>query len=748
MNGTTHRTEALLNENLIDIRHYWNLLRMNAWRIILLGISCAVLAYLVASQLEPRYRATTTVLIENREANVVSIEGVYGMNTLAKEYFLTQFEILKSRELAEQLMDRLELTRHPDFDPRQKKAPQWLASLPPALNFIRPWLQPDTDNLSEEAVRAIVLAQVIKALQIEPISNTLLVNISFHAPDAALAAEAANTMADVYIDSNRESRLKMTQEATGWLKERLEDISTRLKESENRLQDYREQETLVDMSGVSTLNERELNELTLRHLAASEDRTRAEKLLSQIRSLGSSPTVEQMLDLPSILNNDLVKSLKSTQAQTDIRVAELSKRYGPRHPTMIAARAEAEEARAEVTRQVIRVMRGLEADYQRAVDTEQALASHLANAKLSAQSVNRKEFRLSELEREVDTNRGLYDLFLTRAKEAGEAGIMPVAHARVVDHARPSRVPVSPNIGLIVGLTLLGSLMLAVLYCFFRDALDNTLKYPEQMEDKLHARTLGFLPKIKTRAGNLPLEGFLSANFSSFAEAVRSLRTGIILSNIEHPHKTILVTSSQPGEGKSTVALNLAESLGQMERVLLIEGDLRQPVLARALEIPVGTPGLTNLIAGTHDIKQCIQPIARRGIDVLVAGLLPGNPQELLTSKRIYLMLDVLKRHYDRIIIDTPPTLAVSDAVALSTYVDGIVYVIKAGSTSTDLAARGLKRLTDVRAPIIGCVLNQLDLRKQPLYGEYYSADYLDHDKTLAIVPRSQRDKTEDLVMP
>lgn len=748
MNRTTHHAEALLNENLIDVRHYWNVLMGNKWQILLLAIACSTLAYLVASQLAPQYRATTTVLIESREANVVSIEGVYGMNPLAKEYFLTQFEILKSRELAERLMDRLDLTRHPDFDPRQRKPSPWQDSLPHLPAFLQSWLTTETDELSEDAVRAIVLEQVVKALRIEPISNTQLVKVSFDARDSVLAASAANTMAEVYIDGNMEARLKMTQQAAGWLNERLEDLSAKLKESENRLQDYREKETLVDMSGVNTLNEKELNELTLRHLAASDDRTRAEKLLNQIRAFGTSPSVEQMLDMPSILNNELVRTLKATQAQADIRVAELSKRYGPRHPKMISARAEAEEARAEVTRQVIRVMRGLETDYQRAVDTENAIASQLAKAKLAAQSVNRKEFRLGELEREVTTSRQLYDLFLTRAKEAGEAGILPMAHARVVDPARPPQMPVSPNIGLIVGLTLLGSLILCVLQAFLRDAMDNTLKIPDEMEDKLHTRTLGFLPRIKTHTRNLPVEGFLSAKFGAFAEAVRSLRTGVILSNIDNPHKTIVVTSSQPGEGKSTVALNLAESLGQMERVLLIEADLRQPVLARTLDIAVGTPGLTNLIAGTHDLKQCIQAMPGRGLDVLVAGALPGNPQELLSSKRIYLLLEVLKRHYDRIVIDTPPTLPVSDAIVLSTFADGVIYVIRAGTTSAALAARGLKRLTDVRAPVIGSVLNQMDLKKQNRYGEYYAADYLIQGKPLTIIPQAQRDKTEDLVMP
>lgn len=746
MNSMTHhRSENLMNENLLDVRHYWNVLMNHKWPILLLVVVCSAAAYLVSVRMTPQYRATTTVLVENGEAKMVSIEGVYGNNTLAKEYFMTQFEILKSRELAERLVDRLELTQHPAFDPRQDEPSGWKESLAGTFAVLKPWLAPE-EPLTEAAIRGIVVSRVIKALHIDPINNTQLVKVSFDSPDPVLAARVANEMAEIYIDSHMEARMEMSKKASSWLTERLEVLSAQLKQSEEQLQDYREKETLVESAGANTLTEKELNELTSRHIAAANERARAENLRNEIRALGSKATVEQLLEIPGILNNELVRSLKTTQTQADIRVAELSKRYGPRHPQMIAARAEADEARAELTRHVIRVMRGLEADYQRALDTEQAIAAQLSAAKVSAQTINRKEFRLRELEREVETNRQLYDLFLARAKEASEAGIMPIAHARIVDPARPSWQPVSPNVGLNVALAFLGSLLAAITLAFLRDAFDNTLKEPDELEDKLHTRMLGFLPRIKAR-GNLPVEGFLSANFGHFAEAVRTLRTGIILSGMEDPYKTIMVTSSQPGEGKSTVALNLAESLGQMERVLLMEADLRQPTLARALDIPLGTPGLTNLIAGTDDLKECIQPLTRLGIDVLPAGILPGNPQELLSSKRLTLILEVLKRHYDRIIIDTPPTLAVSDAVVLSHFVDGVIYVIRAGATSAEMAMRGLRRLTDSGAPMIGSVLNHVDL-KQSQYGEYYASDYLAQGKPLAIIPQSQRDRTEDLVMP
>lgn len=735
MNGPLNRTEVLLGENIIDIRYYWNVLMLNKWWILALVLCASALAAFVASKIDPIYRATATVLIESNESQIVSIEGVYGMNTRAKEYYLTQFEILKSSELREKLVDRMHLSTHPEFDPRQQQQFEWRDKIPPQLAVLQEWFPKEEIVLTEGLVRAQVMAKVANALIIEPVNNTQLVKINFESLDPDLATKAANEMAEVYIENNLEARLQMTKKAAGWLTGRLEDLSAKLKESEARLQEYREKETLIDVAGVDSLNSKELSELTLRYVAASNTRSQAQNLVDQMRAMGANPSVDQLLELPSILQHELVRSLKSRQAEADLKVAELSKRYGPQHPAMIAARTEADEARQELTRQVERVARGIESDFQAARDTERAIATQMASAKNDAQSVNRKQFRLSELEREVEANRQLYDMFFTRAKETGEAGGLQSAHARVVDPAQAPRIPVAPKKGLIVLMALAASLGVGVMLAFVRDGLDNTIKTPEDIEEKLRTRMLGVLPKARSRGRRKPLEGFLSSNFSAFAEAVRSLRTGIKLANIDRPLKTILVTSTLPSEGKSTVTLNAAEALGQMEKVLVIEADLRKPALARVLGIASDVPGLSDLVSDLSDLNSCINHMPAHGIDVIVAGIPPANPQELLSSKRFYTILEVLKLRYDRIFIDTPPVHPVSDALVLSSLADGIIYVIKAGDTPASLVASNLKRLREVRAPIIGVVLNQVDATKN-LYGEYYGSEY--HRPAL---PKSQRKK-------
>lgn len=743
MQSIANRTEVLLNENIIDVRYYWNVLMMNKWWILVLALIASSVAAFVATKLDPVYRSTATVLIENAENRVVSIEGVYGMDTRAKEYYLTQFEILKSRELIERLVARMNLTTHPEFDPRQQASFDWRNVVPGWLDGVKKMFPKEEQPITDELIRSVVVAKVNDAMILEPVTNTQLVRISFESSDPALAAKIANEMADVYIESNMEARLQMTQKAAAWLTSRLGSLSAKLKESEAKLQEYRDKETLVDFSGVNSLNEKELNALTLRYVSASNARTQAQNVLDQVRAAGTT-SVERLLELPSILSHELVRSLKTSQSEADLRVAEMSKRYGPRHPKLMAAKAEADQARDELYRQVQRVARGIESDYRAALDNEKALSIQLDSVKQSAQNINRKEFRLSELKREVETNRQLYDMFMTRAKETDETGGLQTAHARIIDPAQAPLEPVAPKRSLIVLLALIASLGLGVLVAFIRDALDNTIKTSEEVEHKLRTRTLGLLPKIKSRGRHMPAEGFLSDNFSSFAEAIRSLRTGIVLSNIDQPYKTIMVTSSVPNEGKSTVALNLAEALGQMERVLLIEADLRKPVMAAALGVPPDAPGLTSVVAGTHELKTCIHSIPKLGIDVLVAGILPGNPQELLSSRRVFMTLEILKRHYDRIIIDTPPMTPVSDAMVLSSFADGVIYVVKAGETPASLATRGIKQLSDVRAALLGVVLNQAGSANKEQYGTYYTAE-TPASEPRVVVSQSQRNTTTDL---
>jgi capsular exopolysaccharide synthesis family protein len=337
-------------------------------------------------------------------------------------------------------------------------------------------------------------------------------------------------------------------------------------------------------------------------------------------------------------------------------------------------------------------------------------------------SSNRKQFRLRELEQQVEADQRLYEMFFNRAKETSETMGFQSAHARVVEKATPPISPIKPNKLNIVMIAFVLSAILGVGLAILGDLLDNTLNSPDDVVERLGAPLLGVLPNIKITKGHMgPYLGYLEDTKSAFAESVRSLRTGLMLTGLEKPHKVTVVTSTNPGEGKSTVAINLASALAQMESVLLIDADLRRPSVAVAFKFPSGTPGLSNVLALSAPLEDCVQK-TEAGFDVLPAGILPPNPQEILATQQFRKLLQQLGEHYDRIIIDSAPINAVSDSLILATLADSLVYVAKADETPLKLILKNINLIKHSNLPITGVVLNRLDTKKQRAYGKggYY----------------------------
>lgn len=711
---SAHQSNAQLGrEEVIDLRHYWRVLMKNKWNIVGFSAVITVFVILIVFSMRPVYQSSATVLIESESAKLLSIEEVYGINSQNQEYFLTQFEILKSRRLAERVVDSLNLTQHPEFDPRQKSGFSLKSLLPIG----------EEKQLNEALVRAVVIQSFKNRLTISPVHNTQLVKVTFESYGPELAKDVANTMVEEFINSHLEAKLEVTAKATTWLSSRMEGLSDKLEASELRLQEYREQEQLVDVKGILTLSTQELEELTTQFVQARQKRSQLENIYTQVDLLRNK-SASELLSIPEVLNHPIIKSLRENEAEAQRRVAELSERYGPKHPQMIAAVAERDSATEDIRKQVQDIIVGIGREYQAAKQSEQSLQASIDAMKQRVQSISRKEFKVRELEREVNANRQLYDMFVKRLKETDETGGNVSAHARLVDPAVTALQPVKPKKKLIVVLAALMSGMLAAGIALLLDLLDSTLKRPEDVEERLHESLLGLVPQVKGKETDVAFNGFTHDKQSSFAEAIRTIRTGFVLSSLDEPAKVTVVTSSLPNEGKSTISLNLTLALAQMEKVLLIDADMRHPTLAKTCGFGHHTPGLSNLVAGSADVKQCIHKWEEGGIDVMPAGVVPANPLELLSSKRFTQVLEGLAKYYDRIIIDSPPTQAVSDSLVLSSHADAMIYVVKADTTHIPVVKNGIKRLRDVNAPIVGVVLNAIDTDKATRYDGYYGTYY------------------------
>ena len=710
---------------VIDLMHYWHVFRRHMLKIISLSLIVTVLAVLVTMSLTPVYRATSTLLIESEEAKIVSIEEVYGLAGQSSEYLQTQFEILKSRELAKRVAIDLNLIDSPEFNP-------YHAANKKSFSIKEKLFGPAPDPSNEE-IEYATINNFWKSVGISPVRKTQLVKISVESRSAELSATAANAMARAYIQTQMEARVGMTQQAAAWLSERLGGLKVRLDESERRLQAYRDENNLIDVKGVDTLVAKELDEITKRLVEAKTRRLEAESVYQQLRSIGSH-TYDSLSSLPLILNDRFVARLRENETKAELKVSELSKRYGPQHPKMVAAQSDLDAAREAVLAQMKRIANGIEKDFNSAKVKENSLQMAMKDKISDVRDINKVEFTLNEYVREVNANKTLYETFFNRIRETTETGDLQTANARVTDPAVIPKTPVKPKKKVIVALAAIVSFMFGIGLAFLLDALDATIKNAEDVDRKLAAPLLGMVPLVASEGGKEVVdEGMLVRAFADganhgFMESVRTLRTSITLAGLESPAQVILLTSSIPGEGKTTTSANLAEAYGQMEKTLLIDADMRRPTMAKKLGLPTNSRGLSNAVAYPDSLDECIHHAEDLGIDIIPSGPVPPNPLELLSSKNFRELLDQLRGRYQRIIIDSAPMKMVSDALYLSTLVDGVVYVVKADSTKDKLVKSSLEKLSDSNARVLGVTLNQLNVRKESRYGygQGYYAGYYD----------------------
>lgn len=702
------------DEEVIDLRQYWRTLMRYRWGIVGFSFVVTVLTVLILFSMKPVYRATATLLIENQNANVVSIEEVYGLESTNQEYFLTQFEILKSRSLAENVIRTLNLQAHPEF--QEEEGFDWKGLLPfelPSSNAVP----------SESAQFNQFVDAFIERIAISPVRKTQLAKVSFEANDAQLAAEVANALGQAYIESGLEAKLEVTVQASSWLNDRMGSIKAELNQAERALQQYKDREGLVGKLGGTDIASKEIDLVADKLSDARNNRLALEGVYQQIRTAGINNS-EGLQRISGVLRDKSVQNYKESLLEVDLKRSELAKRYGHKHPKMIAVEAELLKAQRALDIQVVSVAKGIESDYRAALASEKSLNTALSGTKGNLQDLSRKEFKLRELSQTVETKRAIYNTFLQRINETSATGDLNSANARIIDPAVVPVLPAKPKKSLIAALAMVVSGMFAVMCAFLLEALNNTIKTTEDIEQKLQSTMLGLLPLIKAKGKDKAIKSyraFVDDEDHGFTEAVRTIRTGIVLSSLDSPQKTLSVTSTVPSEGKTSTSISLACALAQMENTLLIDADMRRPSVGRVLGLDRSKPGLSGLVAGTADLADCIQHYEEGGVDVMLAGLIPPNPLELLSSKRFAQALQVLEDKYDRIVIDLPPCQAVSDALAIAPLVGAMVYVVKADATSATQVKSGLKRLRDINAPLVGIVLNQVDLEKST---RYYGADY------------------------
>jgi polysaccharide biosynthesis transport protein len=694
----------------------------------------------------PIYAAKVQLLIEPENQNVVSFKEVIEQDKSTTDYYQTQYKILQSRALAKRTIEEANLWNHGEFAGKDAGAvgSSLLTSVGvgggdgakksdgPGPNGGSSSAARDAQTVTTPSVPMIVadetpaqskvIDQFLKRLTVSPIRNSRLVDVTFETTDPQLSATVANGLARSYIVQNLEFKFYSTKQASDWLGERLGEQRKQVEESEQKLQRYKEKTDSVSLEDKQNIVVQTLAELNAAVTKARTERLQKEALYNQIQAIQHDSAA---LDtFPAILSNTFIQQLKGQLAELQRTQASLGEKYGEKHPEMIRVKSGIEQAEAKLKGEIGKVVASMRNDYLAAQSQEQRLTAALERQKSEAMDLSRKGIDYGVLQRDANTNRQMFDNLLQRAKETDVSTKLETSNIRVVDKAEVPRKPARPNRTLNLLLALFGGGLFAVGLTFFFEYIDNRIKSPEEIKGYLGLPFLGLVPKLSDAAAtDAPL--LHTGVPTLFAEAFRNLRTNVLFSTTEEGGRSLVVTSTGPGEGKTTVAANLAVALAQAgQRVLLVDADMRKPKVHIAFK-ESQAPGLSNVLVGNAKASEAVRKTTVQNLWLLLSGLTPPNPAELLGSQRFRDFLTTLQEHFDWVIVDTPPVMAVTDASVVAHLSNGVVFVIGCEQTSKYTANAALEQLEAAKAKFLGGVLNKVDVERHSYYySHYYRKDY------------------------
>lgn len=698
-----------------DVRRY--LVMLHKRRAIV--ITCLSVSLLVAVlhnyTTRPVYQATAQILIDKATPKVLPTKDLVDPGI---QDYQTEYELLRGRALTEKVVERLELQKSPEL----KTGPR----MGPWERFQRTFLGKPPVVGSEGIAVSPAAAAIRSRLTIEPLPGGRLVNIHFRAYDPSLAAQVANTLAQLYIEQSLDFRFLTSSEATNWLSERLREQKRKVAEAERALLEYQALHGLVDLDEREGAASEKVTTLGAAVMSARMERIARETLLNQMRSLPPS----QLPSASSVASSPAVQALRSRVAELQTEQARLSESLGEKHPEMIRLRTEIAAAQDKLQAEARSVVRALEGDLQAARAKEASLQANVEQAKQESLEIGRKAIEFGALKREVESNKQLFQSLMSRSKETGLETELKASNVRTVEKAEVPRAPILPRrarnyqIALLVGLAL--GIGLGLLF----EHLDNTVKSPEDVKEHLGVPFLGMVPEVGGKASTTSVPIMPpKLTEGAVAEAYRVLRTNLIFSSAETSGRVLLVSSANPGEGKTTTVANLGIVLAlNGAKVLLLDADLRRPTLHHHFAL-TKTPGLSDLIVGKCKASEAIRSTRFKGLGVLSCGYVAPNPAELLGSDSMKEILQALRSFYDWLLIDTPPVLAMADTPVLCPLADGVVLIVAAEESPRPAIQRAIDQILGVGGKITGVVLNRVDLKRNAYYynqyyGEYYRSYY------------------------
>ena len=740
-----HRFSLNALQDDLDVRGLFLTLWRRRFIIIGVMILGVCLAAVITNFLQPRYNARGLVLFEkspNEEvaSDILALFNTYRVDTTL---VMNEIEVLRSRTLARQVVEKLNLIEDPEFNPRPIQGTEVktdlidenleTADVVPTFKTLNIGGVDslDADYLPYEDARlAATITRFQSKMKVRSIPGSYVMQVEFTSIDANKAAGITNTILDTYIEMRLFKKFEAAQKVSGWLDNRLGSLKEQVRESERAVQEYMEANDLV--SGVrSALSTEQISELTSQLVGAKAKLAEAEARYKQVKEAGKN--LQKIEASPVVANSPLIQELKRSEVELQRRLSDLSNQYGERHPTIIKAKAELKSLRKSLRDEMFKVAKSIEGELKVAHARVKALEEGMDQVGGRKHRENQARIQLRELEREAESSRLIFDNFLATYKRSDQREELQDADARVISYAVVAQRPSYPNKLLILSLASTISLFIGLALAFLLEKLDNTFRSAGQLENMAGYPCYALIPGIQGMSQPEVVNYIVEKPSSTIAESVRTLRTVLNLrsEDNEDTPKIVTITSSFPGEGKTTLSTWIARLAAKSgERVILIDADLRRPNVHRSLQRS-NEHSLVEYLTGQETLEEVVQVDEESGMHVIFGRSVPNSALDLVSSQKMKKLLDALKETYDLVIVDSPACLAVSDSRVLATMSDQTLYIVAWDKTPREVVLSGIKQFTDINYKSMSFVLSNVDVKRHVKYGYgdtmYYYGRYQEY---------------------
>jgi polysaccharide biosynthesis transport protein len=718
----------------LDLREIWRKLWRRKGVITLVTIGGSLLGYVIIHQLLPLYTATSSVMLETRPWQVVEeAEAVVVGLTLDAEIIEGEVQVLRSRELANAVVSKLNLRDDPEFNSALAEeedgfslaafSEYWQSQLAAYARELLDSLgseQSELPELAELEARARrdkrIVDAFLRGVEAAQAGQSPVIRISFTSESPRTAAAAANTIAESYIATQLESKSAATRQANSWLAARIAELRSEVEAKERAIEEFRSRSGLIIGKGV-TVATQQMSELASQLVTARVARQSAESELQQLERLLDSPNgAAAALE---VLKSGLIQNLRVQEAQLRRELAELSIEYGPKHPLILNRQANVRDIQNSIRAEIDKIVMGLHNQYEAARQSEASIQASLDQLSQQVSAINTEDVTLRDLQRDVDAKRMLLENFLMRAQETAEREGIQQPDARIISFAEVPDSPSFPNKRLLMLLAFCGSSFAGIALAYGLQAFDRSFQTSSEVRDELQMPVLEIIPAVRRPSrGTSPIDVVTRQTTSSFSEALRNLY--VTLLGIRDPPKVVLFTSAVPGEGKTALSLSFGRFVALVNRpCVVVDCDLRRSSVHKALG-GQRAPGLVDHLLGNSDLDEVIQTDSATGLHYIASGSLPGSPTDLLSSPAMAAALAELARRYDVVLLDSAPVLAVADTRCLQPFVDQTVFVIRWGSTRRNAAQAAVRRLEESGFDVACAILNFVNLKSYHHYDDGY----------------------------